>query len=130
MFEVAAGKPATRKRSREDVRDVAIAEVHDPTRTGAKPRTTARRPASPSLDRSMPTSACGSTRSAAVGGGLARAHREDMATIHDADGAGFATAAQESPNARYATAPGAAPRVAVGCGGASIGSTAAIRARV
>ncbi len=64
------------------------------------------------------------------GAAFALAHREDMATIHDADRAGFAPDAQESPNARYATAPGAAPRVAVGCGGASIGSTAAIRARV
>ncbi len=100
MFEVAASKLATRKGSTQDVRDFAVAEVHDHTLVGAKLKTTA---AAARITFPQPLNADFSARLDQLGklSGAAfdQAYMAEMATIHDADGAAFATEAQESPNA-------------------------------
>lgn len=92
MYEVAASRLAAKKASTQDVRDFAMAEVHDHTLVGAKLGKTS---AAAGLSFTHAPNAEFSAKLAALakhsGADFDAAYMADMATIHDADGAAFAS---------------------------------------
>ncbi len=91
MFEVEAGKLAAQKASTIDLRDFAAAEVHDHILVGDKLKATAKDEgiAIASVLNSDFTSKL-SRLSSLSGSDFDVAYLNDMASLHDADGAAFA----------------------------------------
>ena len=90
MYEVAASKLAAKEASTQDVRDFAVAEVHDHSLVGAKLQQTAsaaglRFPHQPNAEFSRKLAELGKLS----GPAFDAAYMNDMATIHDADGDAF-----------------------------------------
>lgn len=100
MYEVAASKLATRKGSTQDVRDFAVAEVHDHTLVGDKLKKMA---GAAGIEFPHPLNAEFSAKlkklDATQGAAFDEAYMADMAMIHDADGAAFATEGKDSMDA-------------------------------
>jgi putative membrane protein len=91
MFEVAAGRLAVVKGSTQDIRDFAIAEVHDHMLVGAKlKRISARHGITFSPDLNADFSAKLQHLSSLSGVAFDKAYLSGMATLHGMDGAAFA----------------------------------------
>lgn len=102
MFEVAAGELAATRGATQDVRDFAVAEVHDHRLVGDRLKAI-------SGSEAIPVAA---TPNAEFAGKLAhlrslsgpafdQAYLTEMATLHDGDGAAFATEATAGGSAAF-----------------------------
>lgn len=102
MFEVAAGTLAQTKGSTQDVRDFAVAEVHDHKLVGAKLKTISTRegiaiPGAPNAEFAGKLAHL----SGLSGAAFDAAYLAEMASLHDADGAAFAKEATGGGSPAY-----------------------------
>lgn len=102
MYEVEASKLAESKAAAQDVKDFAIAEVHDHTLVGDKLKVVSTK-ANIAVDGKLNAdfSAKLSHLHELSGHAFDVAYMESMADIHAKDGAAFAKEAADSPNADY-----------------------------
>ncbi len=96
MFEVAAGRLAATKGSTQDIRDFAIAEVHDHTLVGDKLKKVSAQAGitfstTPNADFSAKLQHLKSLSGAAFD----KAYLKEMSSLHDMDGAAFEKEASE-----------------------------------
>ena len=102
MYEVAAGKLAAVKGSTQDVRDFAVAEVHDHALVGAKLKAISAHEGIAIGAAPTPDFAAKLARLQKLAGpAFDRAYLADMAALHDADGAAFASEATGGGSAAY-----------------------------
>lgn len=102
MYEVAAGRLAETKGSTQDVRDFAVAEVHDHTLVGDKLKAISAREGLTIAAAPTPEFAAKLSRLRSLNGlAFDRAYLADMAALHDADGAAFAKEAADGGSAAY-----------------------------
>ncbi len=102
MFEVAAGKLATTKGSTQDVRDFAVAEVHDHTLVGAKLKEISAKSGIiflPALNAEF--SAKLKHLASLSGLKFDTAYLSEMSTLHDKDGAAFAKEAADGGSSSF-----------------------------
>jgi putative membrane protein len=102
MYEVAAGKLATTKASAPDVRDFAVAEVHDHVLVGDGLKSVA---AAEGITFAATLNADFTAKlnhlSGLSGAAFDAAYMSDMATLHDGDGAAFAKEAGDGGSAAF-----------------------------
>lgn len=102
MFEVAAGRMASTKGSTQDIRDFAIAEVHDHTLVGSKLKqisTAAGISFAPALNADFSSKL--KHLSSLSGPAFDIAYLSEMGNLHDIDGAAFAKEASKGGSAAY-----------------------------
>ena len=102
MFEVAAGRLATTKGSTQDIRDFAVAEVHDHTLVGLKLKEISAKSGiifSPALNNEF--SAKLQHLASLSGLKFDAAYLSEMSTLHDKDGAAFAKEAADGGNSSF-----------------------------
>lgn len=102
MYEVAAGRLAEARGSTQDLRDFAVAEVHDHTLVGDKLKAISAREGIAIASAPTAEFAAKLSRLKGLNGpAFDRAYLADMAALHDADGAAFANEATRGGSAAF-----------------------------
>ena len=102
MFEVAAGRLAETKGSTQDVRDFAVAEVHDHMLVGDKLKKVSAAAGITFSTQSNAEFAAKLKHLESLSGAMFdNAYLSEMATLHDADGAAFAMEATKGGTAAF-----------------------------
>ncbi len=102
MFEVQAGGLADQKGSTQDIRDFGAMEVHDHTRVGDRLKAVAGRSGITFADQLNPEFAGKMARLRSLNGAaFDAAYMDEMATLHDGDGAAFAKEAKDGGSADF-----------------------------